>query len=334
MARLFILICTISILFSCDQSSRNKDTLPSSSGKFGEVLILVDTVLQKGLSGEALNNVFLEAEPALPQKEAKFRMATVSPDEFKSILKRSRNVVSLVKQKNIRPNIRLRRDEFAKPQLLVQVEGSSDKEIADLLMENKAYLQSLFNKEEISRLQQRNLIQPNEVVQEELKTILNIEPIIPPGFVSMSKGEHELWLKKEKTIGQHQVLQGLLFYRRAYKSKEDFSIDSMIVKRNEFSNKHVQGSRDSSYMQVYVELNPLLKELEIGTNYAVEYRGLWNMKNDFMGGPFIHYTILGPEGKYLYDIDGFVYAPKFNKREYLRELEAIIKSIRFSSNNN
>ena len=55
------------------------------------------------------------------------------------------------------------------------------------------------------------------------------------------------------------------------------------------------------------------------------------MKNDFMGGPFVHYAIVDTNRNEIIHLDGFVYAPKFNKREYLRELEALIRTVSFST---
>ena len=55
------------------------------------------------------------------------------------------------------------------------------------------------------------------------------------------------------------------------------------------------------------------------------------MKNDFMGGPYVHYTFVDEENSRVINLDGFVYAPKFNKREYLRELEALLKTAKLNS---
>ena len=45
-----------------------------------------------------------------------------------------------------------------------------------------------------------------------------------------------------------------------------------------------------------------------------------------MGGPFISDAFLSADGKNVIVIEGFVYAPKYDKRDYLRQVEAIIYS--------
>ena len=54
---------------------------------------------------------------------------------------------------------------------------------------------------------------------------------------------------------------------------------------------------------------------------------MWEVKNQFMAGPFIAYKIDDTKNNRQIYIDGFVYAPSVNKRSYIFELESIIKSI-------
>ena len=58
-------------------------------------------------------------------------------------------------------------------------------------------------------------------------------------------------------------------------------------------------------------------------------RGLWKVQNDFMGGPFVSLTVLDPSKKRVVTVEGNVYAPKNNKRNYIRQLEAMIYSLEF-----
>jgi hypothetical protein len=48
-----------------------------------------------------------------------------------------------------------------------------------------------------------------------------------------------------------------------------------------------------------------------------------------MGGPFVSYSMLSPDGKDIIDVVGFVYAPRFNKRDYLMQVEGICNSVRW-----
>jgi len=50
------------------------------------------------------------------------------------------------------------------------------------------------------------------------------------------------------------------------------------------------------------------------------------MENDKMGGPYISYSWLNGRKDTIITAEGYVYAPNFEKQNYLRELEAIIIS--------
>jgi hypothetical protein len=71
--------------------------------------------------------------------------------------------------------------------------------------------------------------------------------------------------------------------------------------------------------------------LKFNDNYASEMRGLWRVENDFMGGPFISLSVLDASRRRVITVEGNVYAPKNEKRNYLRQLEAMIYSMEFPS---
>ena len=320
----------ITLIFSCNQVnvSNDKDSLPSSSGKYGEVLIVVDTFYQNRKTGEALDQIFFKALEGMPQQEAQFRASTVPPKGFQSILKRSRNILKLSVGKGKKTAINIEEDVWAKDQLLLQITAGSDEDAARILEKNTQTIRNYFNEKEIERLHKQFSNKPQKELMKEVNSKMDIELIVPPGFVKMSEEESGLWLKKEKTIGEHLVLQGISIYSYPYETDSVFLNSEMISTRNKFTAANIQGMRDSSYMVVYDEYSPQRTEINLNGVYSVEYRGLWKMENDFMGGPFLHYTFVNEENNKVYHLDGFVYAPKFEKREYLRELEAILKTMK------
>ncbi len=314
----------ISCKHGADSSS---EVLPSSSGKYGEILVVVDSSLNNGAVGQKLDEIFLQALEATPQREAMFRMSTVDPYNFKSILKRSRNLFKVSMDSKHTNKIKVDRNVWAKDQLLINVYADSEESVLRMLEKNTQTIRDYYNEEELKRLNSQFKIKPEKDLMAEIKEKYGLDILIPPAFIMMENGSDHFWLKKEKRVGEHQIIQGLLFYTFPYSSDSTFSASYMIEQRDEHTKKMIEGVRDSSYMQVYKEFKPISREINMLNRYVIEYKGLWNMKNDFMGGPFIHYTFLDKENKKVINLDGFVYAPKFNKREYLRELEAMIKSV-------
>ena len=52
------------------------------------------------------------------------------------------------------------------------------------------------------------------------------------------------------------------------------------------------------------------------------------MKNDWMSGPFLNYAIEDKINNRYVVLEGYAYAPSVNKRDYMFELEAILKSVK------
>ena len=83
-------------------------------------------------------------------------------------------------------------------------------------------------------------------------------------------------------------------------------------------------STDKSY-------SPKSNEIQLTESLKViETRGIWEVKNQFMAGPFISYIVSNQKNsEELYILEGFVYSPGTTKRDYIFELEAVFKSIKF-----
>ena len=77
-------------------------------------------------------------------------------------------------------------------------------------------------------------------------------------------------------------------------------------------------------------LAPSISEMKIKGRKTIESKGLWEVKDFALGGPYINYIIEDKAHNRLVVAEGFLYAPGVAKRDMLFELEAIIKSIEFS----
>ena len=99
--------------------------------------------------------------------------------------------------------------------------------------------------------------------------------------------------------------------------------------RDTFTKKYIPGFSPKSYSILSREDGfPIVEKTKIGKFDGVEMRGLWISVNDKGGGPFYSFTFLDHSGENYVTIDGFVYAPQEEKRNYIREVEAVVKTVR------
>jgi len=64
----------------------------------------------------------------------------------------------------------------------------------------------------------------------------------------------------------------------------------------------------------------------------MQTRGFWEVEGDFMGGPFVSHSFYSQDGKDIIVLEAFVYAPKYDKRQYLRQVESLLYSFEWKNN--
>ncbi|PJA09196.1 MAG: hypothetical protein COX70_02225 [Flavobacteriales bacterium CG_4_10_14_0_2_um_filter_32_8] len=325
--RLLFLLTVSFLLISCEEM--NERVLPSCTGKSGELLVVVDSSYYNNKTGAAIQSIFAQEQVGLPQREALFDIIQVPHHSFARMFQSTRNIIMV----NIEPQSKIKltvtKDVWASSQLVVAITAPSDTVAAETISKNAEALLAYFNDKELERLYKK--YQPNaasknaQLLTKKYQLSLHIDDLY---FVA-KKTEDFIWLRKEMSVGEHPVSQGIIIYTYPYVSDSTFEIANLVAKRNEFTKKYVKGGVEKSYMASYVEYVPAQKEINFNGIYANELRGLWYMQGDFMGGPYINYTLIDEQRNRVICLDGYVFAPKFDKREYLRELEALIKTITF-----
>ena len=83
---------------------------------------------------------------------------------------------------------------------------------------------------------------------------------------------------------------------------------------------------EDTYMTISSFARPSIGYMKYkGLDFA-EVRGFWEVQNDYMGGPFVSHVFYSRDGKDVIVLQAFVYAPKYDKRQYLRQVESVIYS--------
>jgi len=111
-------------------------------------------------------------------------------------------------------------------------------------------------------------------------------------------------------------------------SEDDENGNNIVAIRDAIGEKYIPGEIDGSYMITEEAYAPHIFEVEIDGKKAFETRGKWEVKNVYMAGPFLSYTIVDKPNNRLVVVEGFTYAPSINKRDYMFEIEAILKTIK------
>jgi hypothetical protein len=91
---------------------------------------------------------------------------------------------------------------------------------------------------------------------------------------------------------------------------------------------YIKGREPKTRMITGEAYAPYFSNTSLDGKEAFETKGTWELKNDFMAGPFINYAIVDPVYNRILVIEGFCYSPSNQERDLMFDLEAIIKSVK------
>lgn len=306
---------------SCKKTT--KGLRPVVTGKSGEIVVIINDALYEGSVGDTLKSVLKDTQIGLPQDESLFDILQITHNEFSSMFKTHRSILDLrVSSKVTENKVSVKDEAYAKTQSFMKIEAKSNQEMISLLRENKNKIITYFH---IGERERKIKIFRKNVVQEifdKLKEKNNFTLAFPSGYTINKEEDNFLWISKETPT----TSQGMFIYTYDYLSEDAFTKDMVIGKRNLLLRKFVPGPKEGSYMSTEMNFPISNRQFEFQKNYAAETRGLWKVEGDFMGGPFVNITFLDQKNNRVVCMDSYVYNPNHDKRELLRELEAIMYS--------
>jgi len=318
----FNLVVLFLIFTAC--TSNKQPLLPKVTGKPGEVLLVVDQFTWESEIGKFLNNMLTQPFEAIPQEEPIYDPIRIPSSGFNNLLKSHRNIIlAKISSRNKKPRIIVQRDIWAKPQLVINIIGPNDSTTLEYLKENQNKLISLLNQAEINRTIENYKKNRAKGIDEELKIKHHLSISVPMGYDMDVDADDFVWISHEIS----DLTQGILIYYYDYTDPNTFTPEYLVKKRNEFTRRYVPGPVEGSFMKTEDLYPVVLTEYNKDDHYYVELRGLWKLENAFMGGPYISLTTLDEKRNRVVTVDGFVYAPSLNKRNYVREIEAIIHTL-------
>ena len=309
--RFLPIICLLLFfLASCSTGGRN-GKLPKSTGMPYEVVLEGDT-------DSIVTKMLTEDVTGLPQPEPLCRLIQVKKGKTQGsyLLVRTRIVVNIGERDF---SVRLNHDENAAPQNIIRITARSAQQLQERL--NGERLHRIVDEVELKHLADiisSNPSKQNKEMQDEIKKMFGIDMKIPVSMNASKKAKDFIWISNNASTG----MQNLLVFKvkseeRRMKNSNAFYVNAK-AQIDSILRTNMPGETDSMYMEI-----PVLSE-----------RGLWEMKGDAMGGPYVMHRIHKPtsqaeiqQGYDLYII-GFVYAPEMKKKILIKQLEAAISTIK------
>ena len=315
-------------LISCSDAKRKEALLPNISGKAGEVIVVIGKADWEGLVGNTLRDTLACECPYLPQREPLYTLVNVAPAGFTSLFQVHRNIIVMnISNTVTEPGVVFKKDVWAAPQCVIYVNAINAESAAQLIMDYSAKIKATLEQAE------RDRVIANATRYEELKLrpivtkLFGGTPHFPSGYQLKKKTDDFVWI----TYDTQFTMQGILMFKYPVVEGENMmDLDNIIRNTNTVLKDNVPGMFENTHMTITDFARPSLEYMKYKGRDFAQMRGFWEVHNDYMGGPFVSHIFYSPDGKEMIEIFGFVYAPKYDKRHYLRQVESIIYSFEWA----
>ena len=319
-----LVFCTI-LFFSCNSSTGKRDTsyLTESVGAINGLQVVISNTLWNDSVGEKIREYFATPADGLPQIEPIFSINQIQPENFSDFARSYRTFLYV--DLGEEDTVKIKKDSYAKPQIGAFVTGTSEEKLIELIQDNQERLITTFKAFEIKERQRRTNISLLSI--DSLKERFNISLKIPSAYRVASACDDFYWIRKDlKSNGSTNLL---IYEVPINVIGQDSSIIGDIIKVRDTIGSGYLPVEDDGLFVTEEAYAPYLFTTEIDGKFSFETKGTWEIKDDFMAGPFLNYAIKDEENNRFLIIEGFTYAPSMEKRDLQFELESIIKSAKF-----
>lgn len=331
---------------------------PFAVGQEGEIVIVIDSTNWNGPLGDAIRTYvspYLGTLPA-PEKEFTLRQVSIVSESVLEGLQKQKNVIfvaplmedspeaSFLKSRlaeeaaleiqNGGTTVISKRDLWRTSQQIVYLLGQTPEALIKLLAERGEDIRYSFNVITRERVTQ-DMFKKGR--QPEIETALFNKHTFAVAaqhdyFVAIDTTDF-VWLRR--TVNSDSWRSIFVYYVDGF-NPANLTPEWIYEARERLTETYVRGNLDG-YVSIDFRRELNTENIDFLGHFAYETRGLWHMVGKEadgkvveygMGGPFVNYTFYDESSGRLYMIDGMVFAPGYDKREFLRQMEAIAHTFR------
>ena len=318
--RITIAALIVATAAGCDAFKTLNNSKKSAQGKPYELIVVCPQAEWTGEVGDSLRAIFTAPVPYLNQIEPIFDVLRVTERGFTGMVADHRNILKILVDPELKETTTaVQYDVTSDPQIVMTLQGPSDGALVKYLAENRENLVYALEKAERDRAVKANETYGNPGIESAILKTFGVEMKVPKGYTLAAQKPDFIWARNEYPTAS----QGFFIYSYPYTGKQALTVEALTEARNRFAAR-IPGPSEGSYMITADVYEPDLRTFRLEGRLWVELRGFWDVKNDFMGGPFVSYTTVDTTTQRVFTIDCYVYSPKNHKRNYMRELEHLL----------
>lgn len=306
-------------------------------GGYSNIIVVVeDQFWEKGIQQD-VELIFAKNIDGLYTPEPEFDITQIANNNFTSVFKSQRMILEI----KIDPNTQ-KTGVFepvvgtARNQKYIKIIGRGLSEISNLLYSKQNDLFQHYNQKRLTALQEQYKEERSFPTMEKMRKKYGFTIDIPKDYNLINLEDNFVYFSKQGKLEcdrgirkQCYYQKGIFIHHYPYNGPKDFELKNILQKRDSITKIYLLGPdrAKKTYMEYEKDFPIYQQTTSVLNSYAMELKGWWNMVNATMGGPFVHYTFLDQKNNRVIMIDGYVFAPNFNKRRFIKQLEALSKTI-------
>ncbi|MEG2240815.1 MAG: DUF4837 family protein [Alistipes sp.] len=325
----YSILCAILLLVvmsSCDAFNSLSKTRPTDSqGESYELVVVCQQPQWEGELGDTLRAILTAPILYLNQKEPLFDVLRVTERGFTKLVVNHRNILKVLVDSTVtEAAVAVQYDLTAAPQIVLTLQGPTTQSLIQYLDKHRTELVYVLEKAERDRAVNFATKFNEKHIQEVIGTTFDVKMKVPKGYVLAAESKDFIWARYELPLAS----QGFFIYTRPYEGVASLSEQAMLAARNKFAAR-IPGPADHSYMTTADAFPPDYRMFRMEGRVWVEMRGFWDVKGDFMGGPFVSYSTVDTATNQVFTLDCYIYSPKNHKRNYMHSVEHLLYMVNF-----
>lgn len=317
MTKCLRLLLLTAIVALCSCSGGPQSLLPKSGGRPYEVLL----VASDRRCAAVVDSVLTQDMPSLPQREPMFDVSLIDTTRFNQTTRLARCIVIVTVNPAVFTSTRIRYEKnvWARPQLVVYVNTPSASQLSQYMAKAGHRLTSLLTRAEINTAISTLRAGSNRKAESSIRRMFRWDMRIPAEMKAGKTGRNFIWLSDNRP----DRMRNICVY-----SYSGTTLDAhrALAARDSVMRLNIPGELDGMYMQTTPGSVTAGLATEDGRTVMIS-RGLWEMRNDAMGGPFVSLSTVDSANSRVIVAEAFVYAPGTNKRNLIRSAEAALYTL-------
>lgn len=264
-------------------------------------------VLLVGDKDGTLRAILEQPVSGLPQPEPSFDVTSIRTAQLEDFAQRYRCIVVRTDKDTF--GIALNR--YARPQMVVYTNNNHANRLHRVLNHYERAMQ----------LQHLKRVH-NTKKEQEIARQFGFRMLIPATMTAGKQGKNFVWLSNNAAEG----MQSLMIY-----TLRPVGENAVRAQKDSVWKANIKGETDQMFMRSTAGSltgSPLGATTRHPQWSIQQSAGLWEMEGDAMGGPFKSWEIKRPDHGDMLCVDAFVYAPEKNKRNLMRQLDAVLYTIK------